>query len=305
MVSGLLAPVLGANNLASIIGTSLGARIIRLRRALLIAMIGVMAGVLIEGPKLSNTISPNLIPELTFTLGLSTLVAALVVLVLATWIGIPLSLGQVAIGAALGASWAGGLVTNAQYGLLILASWILSPAVGFAIAFVVQVALVNLLKRAPNVLAANAVYARLTVLGALYAAYVLGANTLGLVTGVVMTSLESSVFPIVLLGLLTALGMTLSRTTTRTVSDQIVGQSPSAALAAQLSGAVTVHLFTQFSMPISISQAVVGGILGAASTKRIVVRNRRIIREILVGWTIAPLSGAAIGFITSYLLLGL
>jgi PiT family inorganic phosphate transporter len=272
---------------------------------LLIAIIGVMAGVLIEGPKLSTTISPNLIPELTFTLTLSTLGAALIVLVLATLVGIPLSLGQVAVGAALGASWAGGLAIQAQYGLLILASWVLSPVVGFAIAFVLQVALMNLLKRTPNVLAVNTAYARLTVLGAFYAAYVLGANTLGLAAGMVVTTLESNVYPTALLGVLTTLGMALSRRTTRTVSDQIVGQSPSAALAAQLSGAFTVHLFTQFSMPISISQAVVGGILGAASTKRIVVRNSRIVREILVGWTIAPLSGAAIAFVAAYLLSGL
>jgi PiT family inorganic phosphate transporter len=62
-------------------------------------------------------------------------------------------------------------------------------------------------------------------------------------------------------------------------------------------GAMTVHGFTQLGIPVSVSQAVVGGIFGAAILHRIVVRNDRLIREMFLGWTVAPLLGAVLGML--------
>ncbi len=296
-LAGFLVLVLGANNLASIVGTSLGARIIPPRRALLIAIVGVMSGLILEGPKLSNTISPRLLSSLSSASVVGAIAASLIILILATLAAIPLSLGQVAVGGAVGAGLAAGLSINQPFAFTIVASWALSPVVGFSIAFFLQIVLTALFRRVSNVLAINAVYARLTTLGSFYAAYVLGANTLGLVAGLIQTQFQTGLLVSLLLGVLTVTGMgSLGRSTARTVADNIVGLSPSAAMAAQLSGAFTVHLFTQLAIPISISQAVVGGILGAASTKSIVIRNERLVREIILGWILAPISGAALGF---------
>lgn len=60
---------------------------------------------------------------------------------------------------------------------------------------------------------------------------------------------------------------------------------------------MTVHGFTQLDIPVSVSQAVVGGIFGAAIPRRIVVRNDRLIREMFIGWTVAPLLGAVLGML--------
>jgi PiT family inorganic phosphate transporter len=101
----------------------------------------------------------------------------------------------------------------------------------------------------------------------------------------------------------TVLGMlAFSRGTTQSVAENIVGLNPSASFAAQMGGAVTVHGFTQFGMPVSVSQAVVGGIFGAAIPRKIVVRNDRLTREIILGWTVAPLLGAGIAFLIATIL---
>jgi PiT family inorganic phosphate transporter len=90
--------------------------------------------------------------------------------------------------------------------------------------------------------------------------------------------------------------------TTRSVAENIVGLNMPAAMAAQVGGAAVVHAFTQVGMPVSISQAVVGGVFGAAVPRKIVVRNSRLVRELLVGWTAAPLAGAFIAFAISLLI---
>lgn len=63
-----------------------------------------------------------------------------------------------------------------------------------------------------------------------------------------------------------------------------------------MGGALTVHGFTEAGIPVSVSQAVVGGIFGASIPRNIVVRNNRLVREIIVGWTAAPLMGAVLAF---------
>jgi phosphate/sulfate permease len=48
---------------------------------------------------------------------------------------------------------------------------------------------------------------------------------------------------------------------------------------------------------VSISQVVIGGMTGAASVKQIVMINKRIIRDIMTGWTVGPLAGAILTFL--------
>jgi phosphate/sulfate permease len=60
---------------------------------------------------------------------------------------------------------------------------------------------------------------------------------------------------------------------------------------------LSVHAFTQLSLPVSISQVVIGGMSGAASVKRMAITNKRIIQQVIAGWTIGPLAGVAISFL--------
>lgn len=82
----------------------------------------------------------------------------------------------------------------------------------------------------------------------------------------------------------TILGMLgFSRGTTRSAAENIVGLNPSASFAAQMGGALAGHGFTEFGIPVSVSQAVIGGIFGAAIPRNIVVRNDRLTGEIIIG----------------------
>jgi PiT family inorganic phosphate transporter len=145
----------------------------------------------------------------------------------------------------------------------------------------------------------NYIYVVSSLLFSFYLAYVLGANTVGLVNGLYILFISNILASSILFGTATAVGILfLSGGITKSIGKGIIGISPLSALAAQMGGALTTHYFTQFGIPVSVTQALIGGIFGIGLAKRIVLANKRIIRGIMMGWALAPLSG----FVISYLL---
>ena len=276
----LLCAVLGANNLSTCLGTSIGSRRLRYSQALALASIGTMGGILLEGSKLSHVITSAIVsstdPQFATIVTLSTLT----VMIFLTYRKLPISLSQVAVGAALGAALAAGIDVNWRFALLIALSWILTPVVGFAFANLLSRLARRIGKEVRGVFTQNIMYSYLTIVSGLYASYALGANTVGLILGMIL----------------------FSRGTTFSVAENIVGLNPSASFASQMGGAAAVHGFTELGIPVSMPQAVVGGIFGAAFQRKIVVRNDRLIREIVLGWTAAPLLGAVLAIAVSAIL---
>jgi PiT family inorganic phosphate transporter len=298
LISGFaLCVMLGANNLSTCLGTSVGAGALRYRQALALASVGLLAGILLEGTKLSRAITSGIVSSTNPGFTLAVAASSFVIMAFLTFRKLPISLSQVAIGAAVGAAFALGIPVNWRFTLLVASSWLLTPLAGLALAIGLTLITKAITKRVRRVLTLNALYAYLTIFSGIYAAYTLGANTVGLIIGMVDSA---GIEPLTSIGLgfATILGMVmLSKATTRSVSENIVGLSPSASFAAQMGGALTVHGFTEAGIPVSVSQAVVGGVFGAAIPRKIVVRNNRLIWEIIIGWTVAPLLGAVLAFL--------
>jgi PiT family inorganic phosphate transporter len=298
-----LCVILGANNLSTCLGTSIGTRRLGYSQALALASLGVMAGILLEGNKLSRAITFGIVfssdPRFTIVVALS----SFVVMVLLTYRKLPISLSQVAVGAAVGAAMASGIQVNWVFTSLIALSWLLTPFAGFMVADALSVLTMRLGRGVRGVFTQNIMYSYLAILSGVYASYALGANTVGLIVGMVDAPATQHLLVSVVFGLATVLGMLLfSRGTTLSVAEDIVGLNPSASFASQMGGAATVHGFTQFGIPVSVSQAVVGGIFGAAIPRKFVVRNDRLTREIVLGWTVAPLLGAGFALVVNAIL---
>jgi PiT family inorganic phosphate transporter len=222
----------------------------------------------------------------------------LLVMTIVTFLRLPLSLSQVLVGAGWGLALEYGVTVVNTYSLTVVVSWILSPVLGFCVSAIIETAMLRLGHRAKDILTLNRTYARLTLVAGFYAAYTLGANTLGLVTGLFSSNLGDSLPLSILLSAAAIVGIIfLSKGTVRSVSDNLVGLSPSMALSAQFGGAVSAHAFTQLSLPVSISQVVIGGMSGAASAKHMAITNKRIIQQVVAGWTIGPLAGLAVSFL--------
>ena len=137
-------------------------------------------------------------------------------------------------------------------------------------------------------------------------AYVLGANNIGLIYGstVVSSSNGQADLEVILLLVLAGIfGMiTLGRSALGGVmGDRMLTLSPQGVFAAFISSALVVWVGTQYGLPVSISQCLLGGMIGAALSRSISAVNVRLVSETLSLWVVAPV----VAFALSGLLVGL
>ncbi len=136
---------IGANDLANVMSTTMGSESLSLRRAIGIALIFEFAGALFGGTQVTETIRSGLLdvhllqfePHLIIYGMLATLLAGTTWMLIASFVGMPVSVTNAIVGALVG-------FTVAVFGVyavhwrkvgLIALSWILSPAIAGAISY--------------------------------------------------------------------------------------------------------------------------------------------------------------------------
>lgn len=279
--------LVGANNASNSAGTIAGSRILSYRSGILIFIAGFTTGLLLEGGKLSGSIQGGALPvplgvfSVTVVMGITMAMVAI-----ATFARIPLPITQAVFGASLGSALFLGLPMNAGYIALVLVSWLTTPFIAAIIALLVG----KFLRRhsVGSLGGAMMIFGILLLVASFYTAYVFGANTLGLVVGVI--GADVGVVPGTLLALIaTALGgVFIGERVSRTVGEGISQLGPPTAFAAQMGGALTVQLFTELSVPVSISQAIVGGVTGGGLSKGARALSRDNTIKLLVFWIATP-----------------
>lgn len=139
---------IGANDVANAMGTSVGSRAITVKQAILIAAVFEFTGAFIAGGNVTSTIRKGIIdptpiagqPEILVFGMLAALLAAAVWLTVASWRGWPVSTTHSIVGALVGFALAGIGVDAVQWNKigLIVASWVISPALGGFLAFLMM-----------------------------------------------------------------------------------------------------------------------------------------------------------------------
>ncbi|MEZ4247340.1 MAG: anion permease [Polyangiales bacterium] len=136
---------IGANDVANAMGTSVGSGALTLRQALFVAAIFELAGALLAGGPVTETLSERLIDPtglaqepLLLAVGMTCcLLSASIWLHFATSFGWPVSTTQSVVGAVLGFGlWLGGS-EGVQWAMLgrVALSWVISPLLGGLLAF--------------------------------------------------------------------------------------------------------------------------------------------------------------------------
>ena len=139
---------IGANDVANAMGTSVGSGAIRLRTAILIAAVFEFGGAFIAGGHVTKTIRKGIIdptplegsPELLVFGMLAALLAAGIWLMIASSRGWPVSTTHSIVGAIVGFALAAAGVDAVHWGKIgqIVASWVVSPALGGLLAFLLM-----------------------------------------------------------------------------------------------------------------------------------------------------------------------
>ncbi len=138
---------IGANDVANAMGTSVGSGALTIRRAILVAAVLEVAGALLAGGHVTDTVRQGMLdmdllaphPELLLYGMLAALAAAGTLLLGATWLGLPVSTTHSIVGAIVGFGAVGlgvGAVAWGKVGQIVL-SWMTSPLIGGVLAFLI------------------------------------------------------------------------------------------------------------------------------------------------------------------------
>lgn len=313
---------IGANDAANCIGTTVGAQIISFRKAVAIMAFFVILGGVLQGhhvmktvgkgiviadaqsfeehnntragPEFSNYFPDDRLPDKAI---LVALVSAGFFVALATFSSIPVSTSQAIVGgvAGVGIGIVGMNASYFQLGVMIkiFGAWVISPVLTMFMAMVLFALLGVFLKRA-NSMVWSRVMGIAVVCSAAYVSYSLGANDVGNAIGPLLSKYpDKGVWLAVLGGVAMAIGaITFGARVTDTVGKSITTLDYSGALSAQLSAAFGVHLFSMAGIPVSTSQAIVGGVIGVGLTKGMRAVSAKKIATIFIGWVATPACAA-------------
>lgn len=330
LISGLfLGWSLGANDAANIFGTAVGTRMIKFRTAAIVTAIFVVFGAVISGAGATQTLGKlgavNAIAG-SFTVAL----AAAVTVTWMTKMKMPVSTSQAIVGAIIGWNFFTGSPTDINSLIKIVATWVLCPLLAAAFAFVFYKITMLVLTRTKIHLLKQDSYNRIGLLlvGA-FGAYSLGANNIANVMGVFVPANPfndlsiSSLFTLsgtqqlFLLGAIAiSVGVfTYSYRVMMTVGNDLFKLTPIAALIVVLSESIVLFLFASKGIetwlashglptiplvPVSSSQAVIGGIIGIVLARKGRGINIKILGKISSGWITTPIIAAIISFIALF-----
>lgn len=313
---------IGANDAANCIGTTVGAQIVSYRKAALLMSAFVILGGTLQGHHVMKTVGKGIVisdsaayvshneapapaefdqyfpdgrlPDLAI---LVALLSAGFFVTIATFTSTPVSTSQAIVGgvAGVGLGLVGAQAEYFKLGVLlkILGAWVISPVLTMLLAFVLYLSLGRALRNASAVIWSNAM-AVAVLASAAYVSYSLGANDVGNAIGPLLNRFpDKGPYLAALGGVAMAVGaLTFGQRVTDTVGKNITALDYAGALSAQLAAGVGVHVFSLLGIPVSTSQAVVGGVIGVGLTKGAQAVSTKKITRIFVGWIVTPCCAA-------------
>ncbi len=315
---------LGANDAANIFGTAVGSRMVRFKKAAVIASIFVIIGAVVQGAGASETLGK---------LGnISTLAAAFTVALSAalsvywmTRMKLPVSTSQAIVGAIIGWNFYTNNPTDIGTLTKIVTTWISGPLLGGVFAILLFMLVKRVQKKVSlHLLYRDAIirYGLLLVGG--FGAYSLGANNIANVMGVFTGSVN---LPVIDLGFATfnsteqlffiggvaiAIGIiTYSKRVMETVGNTLMPLTPEAAIVVVLAQSLVLFIFSSQTLsdafqsiglppiplvPVSSSQIVIGAIIGIGLYKGGKEIKFNILGSISLGWLATPIVAGLVSF---------
>lgn len=287
ILSGMyIAFVIGANDTANALGTSVGANLMSYKKLVLIFGVFVLMGCLNAhnvGHTVNSIVSGNIVLPLV--------IAGLIITII-TYKKLPISTHQVIVCALVGLNIDS---ANMELFMKIVGSWIISPLLTASVSFIlykiIRHANIPVLKRV------ELLKYGLILSGGLIA-YNLGSNDLPTALG----AISNSTYLFLAGGIVLILGALLfGKGVSETVGLHLVKLNTLEAFVSQLSAGISVFVFTQFGMPVSTTQAIIGGIIGVGLTKGIKTVRWKTLSNIILGWISAPGLALIVGYLIEIL----
>jgi PiT family inorganic phosphate transporter len=285
--------LVSGNNLSACVGPAIGSRIISKRFGMLLGALGFSAGLLVQGAGMIRTVGV-LLPNATVELRAAALLVAILIFIIANVIRVPTSVSMSLVGLLAGLSIARNASASGAFATEVAAMWFAAPLIAMALSFY----LIRVLNRRwpSNFWQRLQTYKVLLIVLSFSSAYVLGANTLGLVvaTGGFELATVAAAVVAVFVG-----AFYLSGGAIRRVSQEFYLMRYTNATAALITSTVLVEVATFFNIPLSNTQTTASAVFGTGLSYRTKFVSLKPFLTIVAGWIAAPLISFAIGILIS------
>lgn len=305
----------GVNDSANVVATVISSRAMNPRAALLLTALGEFTGPLLFGVAVAKTVGADLL--VAEAINMQVMLAALIGAILwnlVTWyFGIPSSSSHALVGGLLGAAVsAAGLAVVQTAGLSrILLALFISPILGLLAGYLMTKLLFLLTRWSrPSV---NRLFQRLQVLTSFGLALSHGTNdaqkTMGVITLGLVISGQLSDFSVPLWVVLAAAGAIALGTSVggwrviRTLGGRIIRVRPVHGFASQMAGAGVILGAALLGGPVSTTQVMSSGIMGAGAAERINMVRWQVGRDLLVAWLLTIPITALVAALAYFLLI--
>jgi len=279
----IMAMNLGGNDAANPTSAAVGARVMTVRKALILFSIFALVGALLQGFMVMKTIGKGIVPEIDVAGALAIILAANAWIFFATMRGMAISTTHSVICAVIGY----GLVRYGIEGIslnvfiTIVTSWVASPMCSLLLAIGMYKLISKYAVKYEGKPAIDKFFKTLLISSLCISAYSFGANDVANATGIYTTVAaqlgqmpdSSAMIVLAIFGVagIIAGGMLFGPKVIETLAFRVTRLDLTTGLASSLANAMVVYLFTTlpymiwgYGLPISTSYAAVGAIIGAS-----------------------------------------
>ncbi len=309
---------LGANDASNIFGSAVSTRMLKFSFAATLSSIFIVLGATLSGYGTTHTL--GVLGEVnalagSFTVSLAAAISAYSVIKR----GLPVSISQSIVGAIIGWNIFTSSPTDMNSMYMLIISWIVNPILAGIFSFIIFNIFKILFKKIKVHILELDIYLKIGfILIIAFGSYSLGANNIANVVGVFVASSPfkdihilpgltlPSNFQLYLTGSLAiVIGIiTYSSKTIITVNERISKLTPITAISAVLGASLVLYLFSSVSIsnflisiglfpfplaPVSLTQGVVGAVVGIGLAEGGRYFNYRLLGKIAVGWVITPI----------------
>ncbi len=294
--------VFGWNNSALLIGNVRGSGSLSYRIIVGLAVVGLFLGALLEGPKMAGSLGGSIAPSGSDASLWVTVAVTLAMTITMTLLGLPVSFSMVMVGAFIGATLASDVALNGLRVSEVVGFWFLAPLATGLLTYAIYSVARNLFSDLP-LLTVDSLNRAGAVVSAFAVSYVLGANNVGMfyssAGGAANRVEQAEVFGVLALAAVLGVIVLGRNSLGGTVGDRMLALSPQGVFSAFVASSLVVWAGTQLALPVSITQCLIGGMLGAAFSRHITIVNVKLVKETLSLWVVAPLVALVLAFVLS------
>jgi inorganic phosphate transporter, PiT family len=299
----------GFHDSANAIATVVGTRVLKPLQAVSMAAVANFVGPFIFGTAIAATVGKGIIqPEFsTVDVILAGLIGAITWDLITWYFGLPSSSSHALIGGLVGSALiAGGLEAIVFGGVeKTLVFMVVSPTLGFVIAFGFAIAIMYFLQNArPKVV--NGIFGRLQIGSSIFFSLTHGANdgqkTMGVITALLIAGgfLDSEPFVVpvwVILGAAAAIAIGTflgGWRIVKTMAFRLTQLRPYQGFCAETAGGAMLTSMAWLGIPVSTTHAISGAIMGVGATKRLSAVRWGVGKRVIYAWIITIPASAGI-----------